>query len=131
MKITTSGLQAIKADYAEYVIQLNDGSDEVSEQKLYEIGYLAYYSYRQTKGDYERISQSLGMYRVKAEQAERKAEALQEDNVRLYQLIGRETDKNKQLQDKLGNLQSVILLFKQGDINQDELIETLLLESEG
>ena len=130
MKITTSGLQAIKADYAEYVIQLNDGSDEVSEQKLYEIGYLAYYSYRQTKGDCERAYQGLGTFRVRAEQAERKAEALQEDNIRLYQLIGRETDKNKQLQDKLDNLQSAILLYQEGDINQDELIETLLIESE-
>ncbi|QKG30009.1 hypothetical protein [Campylobacter sp. RM16187] len=130
MKITTSGLQAIKADYAEYAIQLNDRSDEVSEQKLYEIGYLAYYSYRQTKGDCERISQGLGMYRVKAETAEKRAEALQEDNIRLYQLIGRETDKNKQLQDKLDNLQSALLLFREGDINQDELIETLLIESE-
>ncbi|WP_169975321.1 MULTISPECIES: hypothetical protein [unclassified Campylobacter] len=130
MKITTEGLQHIKADYAEYAIQHNDGSDEVSEQKLYEIGCLAYYSYRQTKGDYERALTNNGVLRTRSEEAENRAEALQEDNIRLYQLIGRETDKNKQLQDKLDNLQSVILLFKQGDINQDELIETLLIESE-
>ncbi|QCD51968.1 hypothetical protein [Campylobacter sp. RM16192] len=77
MKITTSGLQAIKADYAEYAIQHNDGSDEVSEQKLYEIGYLAYYSCRQTKGDYERALTSNGVLRARSEQAENRAEALQ------------------------------------------------------
>lgn len=131
MKITTEGLQHIKADYANYVIEHNDGSDEVSEQKLYEIGYLAYYSYRQTKGDCERALTSNGVLRARSEQAENRAEALQEDNIRLYQLIGRETDKNKQLQDKLDNLQSALLLFREGDINQDELIEILLAESEG
>ncbi|WP_170020686.1 hypothetical protein [Campylobacter sp. RM16190] len=130
MKITTSGLQHIRADYANYVIEHNDGSDEVSEQKLYEIGCLAYYSYRQTKGDYERALTSNGVLRARSEEAQKRAEALQGDNIRLYQLIGREIDKNKQLQDKLDSLQSAVLMFKEGSISQDELIETLLIESE-
>lgn len=135
MKITTSGLKARKADFANFVISENDGSDEVSEQKLYEIGYRAYYAYRQTEADLKRSYEANGILRRRSEKAE--AEISRQTEILKLLLDYADTkseeqeNENQALIQKFEKLQRAIRLHYIDKLSKDELMQVMCEASEG